>query len=54
MLDCGAPTLRTLLAPHSPSVAELITLFRGEERLINLSPVVPTTAQWESMIQAAW
>jgi alcohol dehydrogenase len=54
MVDCGAPNLRTLIAPHSPSVAELIALFRGEERLINLSPIVPTTAQWESMIQAAW
>ena len=54
LIDCGAPNLRTLLAPHHPSPTELITLFRGEERLINLSPVVPTDAQWESMIQAAW
>jgi len=54
LADCGAPTLRTLIAPHHPSPAELVALFRGEERLINLSPIVPTSAQWESMIAAAW
>lgn len=54
LTDCGAPNLRTLIAPHTPSPAELIALFRGEERLISLSPVVPTSAQWESMIAAAW
>ena len=50
----GAPRLGALLAPHTPNVAELIALFRGEARLIGLAPVTPTDAQWTAMIESAW
>lgn len=50
----GAPRLGALLAPHTPDAAALIALFRGEERLLGLTPVVPTDAQWTAMIESAW
>lgn len=51
---CGVPSLRTLLAPHAPTIPQLIELFAGENRLIGLSPVQPSDAQWQHMIEAAW
>lgn len=51
---CGVPRLGALLAPHTPTVDELITLFAGETRLIGLTPTPPSHAQWQQMIEAAW
>lgn len=51
---CGVPRLGALLAPHTPTVDELITLFAGENRLIGLAPTPPSHAQWHQMIEAAW
>lgn len=50
----GAPRLGQLLAPHTPTTAELIAVFRGEDRLLSLTPVVPDDAQWAQMIESAW
>lgn len=52
--QCGVPRLHSLLAPHHPSIPELIALFCGEDRLIGLAPVQPSHSQWHAMIEAAW
>lgn len=54
MHDCGAPRLRELLAHHTATYAELVTLIEGEDRLIGLSPVRPTKSDWLQMIESAW
>lgn len=51
---CGVPRLGTVLAHVSPTIPQLIDLFTGEDRLIGLSPVQPSRAQWQAMIEAAW
>ena len=54
MQTCGAPRLHTLVAAHAPTPAELVALIEGEDRLIGLSPVRPTKADWLQMIESAW
>lgn len=52
--QCGVPRLGTLVAQANPTIPQLIDLVAGEERLIGLSPVQPSVAQWHTMIEAAW
>ncbi len=54
MRTCSAPRLYELVAAHAPTYDKLIALIEGEDRLIGLSPVRPTTADWLQMIEAAW
>ena len=54
MQACGAPRLHQLLATHTPTHDELVALIEGEDRLIGLSPVRPTKADWVQMIEASW
>lgn len=52
--QCGVPRLQSLLAPATPTIPALIALICGEDRLIGLSPISPSHAQWHAMIEAAW
>lgn len=54
MHTCGAPRLEQLVAHHAPTHAELVALIEGEDRLIGLSPVRPSKADWLHMIESAW
>jgi alcohol dehydrogenase len=54
MQTCGAPRLHALVASHAPTHDELVTLIEGEDRLIGLSPVRPTKADWLKVIESAW
>ncbi|MBM4413738.1 MAG: iron-containing alcohol dehydrogenase, partial [Chloroflexi bacterium] len=54
MQECEAPRLHELLASHAVTHDRLVQLIEGEDRLIGLSPVRPTRADWLQMIEAAW
>jgi alcohol dehydrogenase len=54
MQTCGAPRLQALVSSHAPTHDDLVALIEGEDRLIGLSPVRPTKADWVHMIESAW
>ena len=54
MADCGMPRLRTLVGTHTEDVERIIDIIQGESRLIGLSPVTPSRAEWRTMIAAGW
>ncbi|MEY3989337.1 MAG: hypothetical protein RI985_418 [Chloroflexota bacterium] len=54
MQTCGAPRLYALVSSHAPTHDDLVALIEGEDRLIGLSPVRPTKADWVHMIESAW
>lgn len=54
MQTCGAPRLHALVSSHAPTHDDLVALIEGEDRLIGLSPVRPTKADWVHMIESAW